>query len=193
LRDAEPADELSDFVLLLVPEDTEERVEVDLLVEFERVLVDVLDTDDLVGDAVVVDVLDTDDLVGVAVLVDVLDSDDLVGDTVLVDVLDTDDLLGEAVLVDVLDTDDLLDEDVAAERVDVDGLVTVERLEVDGLDELDFVDVDSERVEEPDVDVIAEPVERVELLRVSAFTTDNVKINNKELNVTNNFFILLIF
>ena len=148
MRDAEPADELSDFVLLVVPEDTVERVEVDLLVEFERVEVDVLDSDDLVGDAV---------------------------------------------LVDVLDTDDLVDDDVEAGRVDVDERVAVERVAVDGLDELDFVDVDSERVEEPDVDVIAEPVERVELLRVSAFTTDNVKINNKELNVTNNFFILLVF
>ena len=178
MRDAEPADELSDFVLLVVPEDTVERVEVDLLVEFERVEVDVLDSDDLVG---------------VAVVVDELDSDDLVGDTVLVDVLDTDDLLGEAVLVDVLDTDDLVDDDVEAGRVDVDERVAVERVAVDGLDELDFVDVDFEGVEEPDVDVIAEPVERVELLRVSAFTTDNVKINNKELNVTNNFFILLVF
>jgi len=193
LRDAEPADELSDFVLLVVPEDTVERVEVDLLVEFERVEVDVLDSDDLVGDAVLVDVLDSDDLVGDAVLVDVLDSDDLVGDAVLVDVLDSDDLVGDAVLVDVLDTDDLVDDDVEAGRVDVDERVAVERVAVDGLDELDFVDVDSERVEEPDVDVIAEPVERVELLRVSAFTTDNVKINNKELNVTNNFFILLVF
>ena len=43
---------------VVVPEDTVERVEVDLLVEFERVEVDVLNSDDLVGDAVLVDVLE---------------------------------------------------------------------------------------------------------------------------------------